>query len=368
MAKVPKPLKRPFLRPHNLILLLTTAICATLYLSTHTLHSVQFQWPTTPVLPNSVNCVQALGFQNNEGIGQALRRNQMAVFVAEMVQAKLSLPNRTTAHGYALSSFFDHCDMPAEQEPFCTLDQSSLLLNRCERADCDCLQRQLAPYVQRMAHRCKTIGVVTDNYKSLEYAGCLRNTLTRYFGGPTRWKRPYDAVHFRLGDLAHRKADSRTTRLWMHFVITFLCKHSDRDIIVVTQGNPTIPRCGSRVVLASNTTIQEAFGIFQHATWTSMEHSGLAIAMMQISRPQRVILSRWTLDFWDWLVVPSWTIVDGDGALFHFDSKELAMKAAFAGGDLSIRSYRNPSLRKYFKIEDEIPSRRWQDEALPPVS
>lgn len=309
-------------------------------------------------------CVIAEGFQNNEGIGQALKRNQFAIFVAQMLNARLALPDKHTGHNYSLGQFFDHCEAPNGKHKHCELNLHELLLDRCERGDCDCLESTLAPYVQPLAERCPTISVMHDKFKTQEYSGCISQVLTRYLGGANRWPRPYNAIHYRQGDLAEKHNSNKNALRFLYNQVNFMCKHSQHDIIVVTEGEPEVPTCENRVVLAGNTTIQEAFSIMQHADWIGVGKSGFAIAMMQIATPQRVLMEKWVMPNYDWVNAPSWTVFNQVGAAFNFKSTEEAFRRVYSGAGIDLLTYKNPSLLKYVRFDAEVPQRRWKNEAL----
>lgn len=325
--------------------------------------------PFSPApLPSRTRCVLALGFQNDEGIGQALKRNQFAIFVAQLLRAKLSLPDRPTSHNYSLAHFFDACPAPAAPRlARCTLRLDELLLERCARRDCACLRDSLLPYLRPLAAACPLVAVHHDKFKTQEYSGCIADPLTRYLGGPNRWPAPYNAVHFRQGDLADRRHANSTYMRQLYNQINFMCKHSPHDIIVVTEGEPELPTCGNnRVVLAGNTSVREAFSIMQHARWIGVGKSGFAIAMMQIARPQRVLMEHWVMPNYDWLDVPKWTVFNSVGAAFNFRSAEDAFYRVYASAGIDLLTYKNPALLKYVRFDVQVPSRRWETEALPP--
>ncbi|CAN8071951.1 unnamed protein product [Agarophyton chilense] len=323
--------------------------------------------------PFRASCVYVMGHQNNEGLGQTLLRNQFSIYIAELLSSRLQFPEHVTQHGYNLADFFDCCIPPSSvgkpstpQIPEqCVLRKKNLLLRNCARGDCACLKRATFKYVLPLAWRCDIIGVEHDGFKTQEYSGCIPNALKRYFGGPNRWPRPYDAIHHRQGDL---QKEHNTNNEWLYMlnnIVSFMCKHSDRDIIIITQGEPTVPKCQNRVVLAGNTTERDAFPIMQHARWVGVENSGFGIAMLEISNPERVLMDTFVMQWYDWLTNPEWTVFNSAGGVFSFASGTEAIAAKYAGAGLEVRTIRSPDLKKFDKFDSEVPPRRWETDALP---
>ncbi|KAI0562382.1 hypothetical protein FGB62_61g05 [Gracilaria domingensis] len=318
-------------------------------------------------------CVLAMGTQNNEGIGQTLLRNQFAVYVAELLSAKLNFPEHMSQHGYNHADFFDRCatapGSPKKGTPnipeHCILRKRDLYLRNCPRGDCACLRKETMKYVQPLAARCEVMGVEHDGFKTQEYSGCVSNVLKRYFGGANRWSRPYDAIHYRQGDLQEKHNKVPDFLYMLNNIVSFMCKHGDRDIVIVTQGEQEVPKCENRVVLAGNTSERDSFPIFQHAEWIGVEHSGFGIGMMQISRPKRVLMDHYAMQWFDWLTKPEWTVFNQAGAGFSFPSGTEAIQAKFGSAGLDVRTYRAVHLKKYDTFETEVPARRWEKEALP---
>eukprot|EP00178_Gracilaria_changii_P000288 TRINITY_DN1034_c0_g1_i1.p1 TRINITY_DN1034_c0_g1~~TRINITY_DN1034_c0_g1_i1.p1 ORF type:complete len:382 (+),score=52.34 TRINITY_DN1034_c0_g1_i1:135-1280(+) len=360
------------LRVHHLLLisLCLIAICTVSILRPHV--RALRDLATLRTLSFRTSCVLVMGKQNNEGIGQTLLRNQFAVFVAEILSSKLNFPEHMSHHGYNLADFFDRCasspharnnSTPTVPER-CVLRKKQLLMRNCRRGDCECLRRETMRHVRPLATRCDIIGVQHDSFKTLEYAGCISNVMTRYFGGPNRWRKAYNAVHYRQGDLKEKHDANDNWMYMLNNMISFMCRHSERDIVIVTQGEPEVPKCEDRVVLAGNTSERESFAILQHAQWIGVENSGFGIAMMQIAKPERVLMDTFVTKWYDWLIKPEWTVFNRAGAVFSFASGRDAIEAKYAGAGLEVRTLRGQYLKKYDRFVAEVPARRWEKEAL----
>lgn len=302
--------------------------------------------------------------QSTEGIGAILRRNQVALFVAELYAANLSFPNITSDHGYEVQDMFDHCLVPSDD---CMLYVEDMILYRCPRADCDCLRNRVHKYIDEKSQVCRVLHIETDRVRTMEYSGCIGGVLSNYFGTNSRPSIEYDAIHYRAGDLADQKKGKSfsTDELW--YLLTAMCKISTRDIYVVTEGRPRIPKptnCGDRLVLASDTTVQEAFQIIQYAKTVAVGSSSFATMMMEVAKPAHLVLPGRVAALYEWVDCRYWTVVGERGAVFHFDSKKMMVDAVLAGAGVEARSLRTRNQERNNRYEVAVPSRNWTKDAM----
>lgn len=314
---------------------------------------------------STLGCVKiAETGQTNEGIGALFRRNQIAVFIAESYHAKIAFPNITSDHGYAVQDMFDQCPTPPES---CTVHMEKLILYRCPRADCECLKRQLQRYIAEKGKVCRVLGVETDRVRTLEYSGCVGRILSRYFGTTSKPSRSYDAIHYRTGDLAEKRTGKKFSLHELWYLLSAMCKISERDIIVVTEGRPKIPKpahCGNRLVLASDTTVHEAFRILQHAMTVAVGTSSFATMMMEVASPKHMVVLARVVAHYQWVDCEYWTVVGDRGALFHFDSKKMMLGSVLGSGGVQTRSLRTRNQERFNKYEVGVPPREWNPKEM----
>lgn len=205
------------------------------------------------------------------------------------------------------------------------------------------------------------LGVEHDGFKTREYSGCMGGVLRKYVGGKRKWMRAYDAVHFRQGDLKEKYEGNDVYLGRLNDMINFMCKYSRRDIVVVTEGTPEVPRCGNRVVLAGNTSVLEAVAIMQHATWVGVGGSGLVGVMMEVANPKRVLVNEKDLEPVMWKET-RWTVFNKWGADFNFDGREELVRAVEGRGGLEGWRRRNLKYKVFDKMTVAVPDRKWEKE------
>lgn len=336
------------------ILILTLSVCLLL--------------ATTPLphrrKPYHIECIKfSPKGQTREGIGAVLRRNQFGLFLADTYDAKVAFPKITSEHGYEMDKMFDTCPEPSEK---CTIREADLILYRCPRSDCACHRQQIAPYMDRIAASCKVVLFVNQQVRTMEYSGCTDRTLRRYFGTEKTPVVPYDALHYRAGDLAGRKGGKTFSPRELFYLLNAMCRLSTRDIVVCTEGTPNIPipdPCKGRLVLASDTSMQDVFRIFQHAKTVAVGTSSLATMVMEIARPERVVMLERVLPRFEWVDCEQWTLIEKMGAVFHFKSKSLMVDAALSGRPLMIRSLRTDNQHSSTRFREGVPERRWSNDS-----
>lgn len=316
-----------------------------------------------PLKASAVRCVKfAPEGQTREGIGALLRRNQLGLFIADTYAARVAFPNIESEHGYDVRDMFDECPDPA---PGCTLREDAMYLERCPRRDCRCHREQLYRHSDALAGRCPVLGYVNMKVRTMEFSGCTARTLARYFGTERAPAVPYDALHFRAGDISGRKGGKTFSPHELFYLLRAMCQLSDRDVVVCTEGTPDIPippECGNRLVLASDTSIQDVFRIFQHATTVSVGTSSLATIVMEIARPERVVMIERALPKFEFVDCERWTVIGRYGAVFHFNSKKLMVQSALSGQPLMVRSLRTDNQHAGTKFILGVPERRWTND------
>lgn len=329
-----------------------------------------------------LKCVQIAGdrgLQSIEGIGAVYRLNQMAVFIASYFQVDLAFPSKTSEHGYDLSKFFSDCghsqsymDMPDE----CILNQEYMFIEECPAGDCHCLGNQIRPYLTQMlsehGRKCSVIGVLSDRYKTQQFSGCVRPLLSRYFGTKPEGERPkweFDAIHYRHGDLAEKPGGKSFAPYQLEHLMRTLCDMSERDIVILTEGSPPVPRCHghrNRIVIA-NESIQHAFAIMQHAQHVAVGLGGFSIILAEMAKPTRMIMLDLHVRFFRWLSCDAWTVVTGSGARYHFGSRAHMLLYALSSANLHRERFLNPGDIKLKRLEWAVPSRAFESKLLGPV-
>ena len=274
--------------------------------------------------------------QTREGLGAIMHRNQIAMFIATLYNAKVEYHGMPSEHGYDINKMFDKCPGPplpikedslVQQHP-CTLDVSHVFVPMCDYQDCSCRASAISPHVEKLvAKGCSSIIVRGDGFKDMTFSACLKPILERYFG----WKGPkptweYDVIHYRMGDLADAGGGKTFAPSLLQTYVNIMCKSSDRDIIILTEGNPDVPRCEDRVILAADTSVKEAMQVMQFAKTVAVGKSEFATLMLMMANPEAVIMRSNAFVFYDWLDVDDWYLVESDYAVVRFPSKELARR------------------------------------------
>lgn len=328
---------------------------------------VATSWPSayfTDMKMSTLRCVKvAPRGQTNEGIGATLRRNQLALFIAESYSSKVAFPNITSAHGYKIQDLFDSCPTPSAK---CTVYLEKMVLFRCPRADCECHRKRMRRYTTGKSQTCRVLQVETDRIRTMEYSGCMKGVLSSYLGTTIRPPVEYDALHYRAGDLANMNGGKSFSSNELLYLLTAMCKLSERDIVVVTEGLPELPKplnCWNRIVLASDTTVQEAFQIFQHAKTVAVGTSSFATMMMEVASPTHMVLLARTAAVYEWVDCEYWTVIGARGAVFHFDSKKMMTETVLSGAGIKARSQRTKNQEKWNNLKVGVPPRRWTNDS-----
>lgn len=280
--------------------------------------------------PSRVKCVLAMQSNFTRGLGAIIMRNHLAAFVASIEHVPLAFSPLYSTHGYDLGSFFSDCadnqTVPAE----CTVHHWKMGLKQCTRGDCKCISDQVSPHLAIVRRSCDTIRVESDGLLDLELSGCIRYMMDRQFGNRTAPPVEYDAIHFGIGDLKGYGLDSFSKRD-LFCIVRAMCDLSDRPIVIITEGNPTVPHlgsCGRRIVLANDESIKESFRIIQHANNVAIGTSSLALAMMELATPERVTVMQAAAGFYEWVNCENWTVIGDRCEAFHFNSKKLMVERA----------------------------------------
>lgn len=198
---------------------------------------------------------------------------------------------------------------------------------------------------------CNTVGVKNDAYDRLEFSGCL-NVLERYLGGEKRPNKPYDAMYY----------PERMDELEAVIVLQMMCKMSEREIVIVGKGGRPMVRCGERLVVA-DVAEREMVEIFRHARVVGVVGREDVELLMEMARPERVVVVRRGARRLEWVRCEKWTVMDGsDASWHHYGRKETFVKVVTSSRDLvNERMYRKKSVFKLDKYEREIPGRRWEE-------
>lgn len=291
-----------------------------------------------------IQCIRPLAMGNaSEGLGSVLRRNQLAIFLADVYGANLAWDSMPSSHRYHTNEFFSECETATDD---CRLRQSSMVLPKCSRGDCDCLFRGVSDYVIPKENICTVLGVQNERLMTQEYSGCMKNVLTRYFVRPEVPVVPdYDVIHYRMGDLKKKKGTKSPLDVELYYTLEAMCKLSERDIYVLTEGNPSIPfvSCFDRIVMASDTSMIDVFSIIRYAKAISVGSSSFSIAMAEVAEPTEVITLHRTLGLFEWIDSPKWTVIMEYGEHFHFNSKKMMIDTLLTGKDYRSRTYRRES-------------------------
>ena len=312
-----------------------------------------------------VGCIKIVrNFGGREGIGSLVHRTQLAFFLASVFDVEINFPRLDSVHGYGLHDMFSEC---AEAEPSCYLNEQAAAIARCPPGDCECMKRSVAPHVLPLTKNCSVISVATGPDRNREYGGCLTRVMKRYLGTehPPWEKLDYDVLHFRAGDLARAKHGKAYHPYETNALLQQMCLLSNRDIVVVTEGTPSMPvvkECKDRLVMAGNTTMKEALGILQHGKHVSLGISSFAILAAELVRPERMVIVERAAETFEWVDCEKWTVISDTFSAFHFHSRELMSKSVISRSLLS-RGFTTHNQRGKMKnIRFEIPERRWSND------
>lgn len=354
--------------------------------STTTTFEQQLRPLTTAVPPRMIRgleCIQIAGrrgLHSIEGIGAVFRLDQLGPFLASYYNVKFAMPSKPSEHGYDISHFFSDCGYRESYERFpaqCILEQDKILFEVCPRADCACLASQYHPHITALVRNgCTVVGIIPDRFKTLEFSGCFRSTLLRYFGSrgpPPNWE--YDVIHYRRGDLAS-KPGGKSFSVWeFSTLMKALCAQSDRDIVVITEGtNVEAPRCRhektgkDRVVLAADTSISEALQIAQHAKTLSIGLSGFAFLIAEMASPSRMVLIEFQARFYRWVNCEKWTLVSKDSSAFNFATKVHMDFYTMSHSSLNRElRFLNPGDLKSIAFHPSLVTRTWNRDMMAPA-
>lgn len=338
----------------------------------------------------------------HEGLGAILRRNQLAVFLADVYGADLAWDHMRSSHGYNTELFFSQCEAAPNG---CKLFQKSMVLPRCPRGDCACLWQGVSQYLlsvkeereedgskkvitgaeQSMEMNCSVLGVKNDRLVTQEYSGCMGDAMRRYFVHSNKTLAPhlrassttpttttptskgeYDVIHYRMGDLRKKPGMKSPSEIELFYLLEAICKLSSRRIYILTEGNPSIPdvSCFHRLFMASDTSLHDAFSIMRHARIVSVGSSSFSIVLAEVAQPDEVVTLHRTLDLYEWMRAERWTVVMGRGEFFHFDSKMAMTETLLTGRDPRARTYRREGWfnATSFKLK-KIPESRQYNES-----
>ena len=314
---------------------------------------------------SKVGCIKIVpNFGGREGIGALVHRTQLAFFLASVFNVDISFPKLNSAHGYGVHSLFSEC---AEAEPSCNLNEEAAAISRCPPGDCQCMRLKVAPHVIPLMKKCSVISVATGPHRTREYGGCLTRVMKRYLGTehPPWEKLDYDALHFRAGDLANASNVKVYSPYETITLLKQMCLLSNRDIVVVTEGSPSMPvvkECKDRLIIAGNTSIKEALGILQHAKHVSLSLSSFAILAAEFVRPERMVIVERAAETFEWVDCEKWTVISNKVVVFHFDSRKQMLKSVISRSLLSRGYSTNNQRSKMDKIRFAIPERRWSND------
>ena len=277
--------------------------------------------------------------RNVEGLGSFLNRVQLGLFLAESNNIPISFSGTESRHGYKIDELFGKCNAN-ELERNCRIDQAQSPMSSCPPGDCLCLRREVDKFALDAELRCEFINVKPHRALDQRFSGCLKNTLSRYLGKGKKPLREYDVVHHRQGDLETRKnSDKVFTPEELHHIVKTLCTRSNRDIVILTEGNPKIPRCENRVILAADLPLQETFRIARYATWFAVGSSTFATAMLEVATPQRLVMPLKVVKYYDWHPCENWTVIERVGFPHNFNNKELMLKTTLDRNNLHDRAH-----------------------------
>ena len=305
--------------------------------------------------------------QTREGIGANLARTQLALFIASWYDTKIEIHAPHSKHGYDLENLFAKCPGPLlpvsnhngsiHKHP-CTLDISRIYVPVNDLQDCESRGKAVQPHVDKLiAKGCKTIIVPGDGFKTSTFSSCLKPALVRNFGkkGPKpTWE--YDVIHYRMGDLRGKPGGKSFAPETLQAIVNIMCKTSERDIVILTEGNPKVPKCEDRVVLAADTSIKEAMQIMQFAKKVAVGNSEFAILMMKMANPEAVIIRSADYPVYDWLAVDDWYVLRPDLAVLRYTSQKILREHVHLHGDLRQLKYRYSN---YIKKSFGNATRRW---------
>lgn len=275
---------------------------------------------------SQVKCIRAYDYATREGIGAIITRNNLLFFLAQVFSADISWGFQESKHQYNVNELFSSCPTPS---PSCVFYEPHSIIPRCPRGDCLCLWNNALPAIQNFTKECDVMGVRATYFRSTEHFGCFPDPLVRYFVNRTQPGFSYDAIHYRMGDLADKPGGKSFSPLELYALLNMFCILSDRPLVLITEGNPKIPKvdCIDRIIIAGDTSIHDAFSIMRYASFISVGDSTFAIALAAVSQPKRMIILQRSISRYDWLQLDNWTIVDSLGVPFHFNNKELMLNS-----------------------------------------
>lgn len=297
-----------------------------------------------------IKCIRPWNLpETDEGIGAQVMRHQIIFALAETFKANIQFFHRATSHNYSLSDFFDRC---SELLPSCTLKESDLIIERCFPGDCRCIRKRLSRLADFLPSNCSLLQVDVDGSWHAEYSGCLRRTLQKYFStSPRLVHHGYAIVHHRQGDVKSSNSIKLMKPRQLLAAVHFICATSTLHIIVLTEGSPYLPTCGSRVFLANDTTMYEAFNLFEHASTLVAGPSNFAHLLAQVSEAKRLILTDNAIGRYIWDGRPAVTILGNMGSLHHFSSIVEAVRMATLPGGLAIQKF-GPGVNDFVRFNN----------------
>lgn len=300
-----------------------------------TFKSLELDVPSTAIL----RCVRPVGDRSTEGLGSLIARNQLVFFLAHVFGSKVAWDHIHSGHSYEVNRLFSDCNNASES---CIIDPNQMIINRCPRGDCSCLWKSVRKYVLPKAESCSVLGIQYDGFRTLEYCGCIRKPLQRYFVHSRTPKFKYNAIHYRLGDLSGDSLKSYSSHE-MFSILSTMCILNDYPIVVLTEGMPNLPNvsCFDRIIMAASLTLEDTFTIMSYAKVISVGESTFAYTLASVTYPERVIVLQRSVLRYTWMNPKDWTVIGRHGVVLHFDNKELMLENAATANKTRVLSTRD---------------------------
>ena len=280
------------------------------------------------IRPNKLKCVYALGTTaSNKDLGAFIQENQLASFISSAYDLPLQFPSYISQHEDDLSEYFGKCpgDVQPKDIPLrCQMDFQNMRFERCPAGDCRCKLHQVNEDLGVRRSECDVLGIWPDQMYNREFSGCLRRMMMRYFGNDTKPKQEYNVVQYRAGETDGENGNRNPFRKEeLFFIVKAMCYMNKLPIVVLTNGAPELPKCmGPRVFSGSDLSQKEIFKIVQHAKTIAVDESTSGFALMEVAKPERVVMMERSVRYYDWIECEKWTIIGPRGAVFHFKSKD----------------------------------------------
>lgn len=304
-------------------------------------------------------CLRSYDSETDEGIGAIVTRNNLLFYLSDLYSARIAWFHQISSHRYDIQRLFSSCPIPS---PNCFIDSRRTALMRCARGDCECMAASVRPFSDPLALRCEVLGVHVDQFRSTEYFGCFRSVLKRYFVHNLVPAFEYDALHYRMGDVAWDPGNKSFSQWELQSILQQFCILSDRPLVVLTEGTPQIPRvsCFGRVILAADASLNDTFTIMHYAKIIAVGDSTFAFSLAEVSSPEHVIVLQRSLEKYEWMSVSKWTVVDGLGISFHFANKRIMLDSMLSEARSKARTVRY-GIDPKERMVSEIPKTKLND-------